>query len=619
MKSKTSCYDPAFSRMELRRFAPVWILYTIGFLLILAMQFSIMSGTVGDKIESVKYCSEIAGVMNAGYALVLAQLFFGDLYSPRLCYAIHSMPVTRGGWFGTQIILGLFSGLLPNCIAAGAFFLMLNQFRQVILWWLAASLLQFMLFYGAAVFCAICAGNRFGMVILYGMLNFAALVYQWIRIKVLAPLIYAMYIPDVDDRLCPIAHISENPLFNVEYEYISYEVTRPDSPSFWQTDIEVKAVHLTGLLGYLVICALVGCAFIWLAMRLYRKRKLECAGDLLAFPRANLPLLLTFSLFAGTVGHLFADAYGGNTVNDYLFLTLGLVVGYYVCLMLLKRQINVVTRKSLLPLGILCGIILLVLTLTGLDVLGITYRVPKAEDVASVSVDLNYFERIPFITSDPQEIEAVIEVQQEALEHHRQAEEQRSFLKRVFGNEGFDPYGDDERTTLLYLIYEMKDGSTMKRCYYYNERSTNAATMRSFFSRPEIVFSNGSRTLLDEDGGSQYLLDNCAALYLNCAHNMNDFGQTRYCAITGKEDLAGFLHAVIADCEAGYMAQSFILHSWDDPVDSIDFSFLPIHRATGDTPFYGRYLDLRLYPECDNAYGWLIEHGYHEPFGGMGE
>lgn len=623
MKSKTSCYDPATGRMTLRRFAPVWVLYTLGMLLLTAMTLSNSGQYIGEMLNTLDDYIACMGVINFGYALVLAQLLFGDLYTPRLCYAIHALPVTRGSWFGTQIILGIVGSLLPNLLNAAVIVPFLTEFRIAVLWWLAASELQFLFFFGVAVLCAICAANRFGMLILYGIVNFAHVLAAWLWMKLYASLLYGMCIRDVKMPLSPLVQIASGRFFNIQTT--PTKVLVPSQSGTYEIQYVVDGVTLEPNFWLLLAYAAVGAAAIWLAMRLYRKRRNECAGDLLAFPRLELPVLILCTLAAGGMGHMTAYVFNGFNGNmRYPLLFIGMIVGYYVCLMLLKRQINVFTGRSVPPLAALCAMMLLSLILTGLDPLGVAGRVPDAQEVASVNKSYSYYQEATE-TSDPELIAKALEVHQQALREHREREASRPLLTRVFGDEGreieFPAIGEDfQRVGQFYIRYTMKNGSTLNRIYQIPETSPAVEHLREYFSRPEVVFSDHDGRLLDENGSPDAFLDSVEMVQIDCGHVMDEFDSGKRSRFLDREEIRGLVDAILADCAQGNTSQIGMLHDMDG-WDYVELSH-SYRRFDEDIIGVGGYAvdhsysdDLRfvVYPECTNTLNWLAGHGYHEP------
>ena len=116
MKLKRTCYDPAISRVTVKRYGLVGVLYTIGIILI-TVGF-INPVYYGEALSDVQNLCTTMPFINLVYAALLTQLLLGDLYNPRLSYGLRSFPITQGGWFGTQVILGIVS-VLPGILISG--------------------------------------------------------------------------------------------------------------------------------------------------------------------------------------------------------------------------------------------------------------------------------------------------------------------------------------------------------------------------------------------------------------------------------------------------------------------------------------------------------------------
>ena len=110
MKSRTSFFDRTVLKKDITRFAPLWALYLIGGLMI-----AISSGISGDELNEVLGG---LGIVSFSYAILVAQLLFGDLFNTRLCNALHAMPLRREGWFFTHVIAGILFSLVPNLLIA---------------------------------------------------------------------------------------------------------------------------------------------------------------------------------------------------------------------------------------------------------------------------------------------------------------------------------------------------------------------------------------------------------------------------------------------------------------------------------------------------------------------
>lgn len=595
--------------MGIRRFAPVWVLYTLGILLYAASQFSMRShmSDIEGALYAVREMTRYFALFNAGYALVVAQLLFGDLYTARLSYAIRAMPVTRGGWFGTQIILALLGSFLPNLLAAGTMLFYLDSYRIVIVWWYAAVQMQFLFFFGAAVLCSVAAGNRLGMLALYAMLNFFGGAMVWAKVKIYASLIYAMYLPDQLSNFSPILPMVSNNIFDINYGHLDAD----GNPYFFPGEVKVQGVVMSGFIWQLALYAAVGIVLIAAAMCLFRRRRPECAGDLLAFRKSEPVFLVLFTLCAGFAGTLFAFVF--NWQMKYLLLVLGLVGGYFICLMFLRRTMRVFTAKSVLGISVISGAVLLSLVLTGLDVFGITYRMPKEEDIASVCVMLPSGHS-SLDSSDPENIRSALTLQRNALDEHRSMEKNRPVMTRIFGDEGERPEyfrddGDYEFTSTMVLVYTMRDGTMFRRCYFVHESSPSVPILRDLLSREEVVFNQRKYLTREGEMSVDEFLKGIQMITVDCFHNMSEFDYMAHnYSLSTEEERTSFLEAIRADFAEGNMAQELVLHA--DSAEG-NFDYLTIWFRTDGMEFPST-MDLRLFSDCTHAMNWLAENGIHE-------
>ena len=118
MKLKVCFCNKTVLKTDITRFAPVWASYLLGLAMMVLLQFS--GGSDDTAKTSIVYdfnrlCMLGVGI-NGLYALVVVQALFGDLLNPRLCNALHAMPVTRDGYYGAHLIAGLLFALVPNCL-----------------------------------------------------------------------------------------------------------------------------------------------------------------------------------------------------------------------------------------------------------------------------------------------------------------------------------------------------------------------------------------------------------------------------------------------------------------------------------------------------------------------
>ena len=439
MKLRTSFFDAATFKKDITRFMPLWALYTVFLLLVMlstvtGFYYSHPARALNNSLSGLSFANFLYGILSA-------QLLFGELFNSRLCNALHAMPVTRGARFGSHILAGIAFAWIPNLLTSLLMIPSLGHLWYTAFLWLAVCNLQYLFFFGVAVFGAMCTGSRFAMVLVYGIVNFLALVIYWFVGTVYLPMMPGVELNESGLNLfCPMLQLLE------ENDYFFLSV----SPSKDYID-SVNATF--GGFGeswpYLFIIAGVGVAALATALLMYRRRKMESAGDFIAVKWISPIFLVLYTLCAGAFLAIFGSIFGGE---GYLFfLCLGLIIGFFTGRMLLERTIRVFRKKNFLQLGILTAVMLLSLWVVHTDLLGIVSYVPDPQDVEYVVYDSRDAYNVE--CTDMGSIEKICEIHQLAAD---------DYCDRTCG-----------RAHLYFNIeYHMKDGRVILRRYYLCSGST---------------------------------------------------------------------------------------------------------------------------------------------------
>ena len=211
MKLRTSFFDKTVFLKNVTRFAPVWGLYSLG--LVMALMTMASSDLEYWQVDALGESIQLMPLVNMGYALVCAMLLFGDLYNSRMCNALHALPLRRECWFSTNVISGLAFAIVPNLVmtliaiplCASS---IVTDGWQVPLYWLLGSCLQFIAFFGIAVFSIFCAGSRFASLVVYGIVNFFPMVVYWLLSSLYEPLMPGIKLSTVlFARACPLPQL----------------------------------------------------------------------------------------------------------------------------------------------------------------------------------------------------------------------------------------------------------------------------------------------------------------------------------------------------------------------------------------------------------------------------
>ncbi len=455
MKSRTSFFNVTVFKKNITRFAPVWALYSV-FLLMFMVLMAIdntsfyFASNIADSIAPF-------AIGNFFYALVCAQLLFGDLYNSRMCNALHAMPLRREDWFFTNVVTGLVFSLVPNTVFAVICLPLTGELLVVPFLWLAAVTLQYLFFLGTAVMASYCVGNRFAMGLVYIIINGFSLIAYWLVETLYAPLMYGVIIREDFFRvLSPVVNMI------ADKEYVEVEKLSGYAFARW---------YIGEGWGYLGICAAIGVGLMAVALAVYRRRNLECAGDFVTISALAPIFLVLYTLCGGACCNAFFSMFIGE--DSYFFLILGFVIGFFTGKMLLERTVRVFGKRTFLGFGIFMLAFSLSFLAVKVDLLGIASWVPKNARIQSASITTGgttyYNGRSDFLMlTDESQIEDVLMLHRHGIEN------------RLEGSDG-------EPDVRLSIIYNMKDGSQRKREYYINHETEAGKLLKTYMSSPEAV------------------------------------------------------------------------------------------------------------------------------------
>ena len=617
MRSRTSCFNKTVFRKNLLRFAPVWGVYT----LCLVVGILLLYTNGGDMkhyhfARHMTQLVEIMAVVNLIYAPIVAQLLFGDLYNSRMCNMLHAFPLRRENWFVTHMVSGVAFSLMPTLIMAllATPLLADSMFEGAVslAWWIfLASNLQFVCFFGMAVFCVMVVGNRFTMLAAYGLLNAGAMIAYWLVDTVYTPMLYGVITPDhLANMLTPIFHMT-----NQQYIRISAEIYQLREIFGEELKGAVVTFAITDQWWRLWMLAGVGIVFALLGLVLYKIRNLECAGSAVAFPVLRPVFQVLCAVFVAAAAQFFLCNFTGMTQRNFLILTVGLVAGWFIGKMLTEHTTRVFSLHNCCGLAALAAVFAVSLWLTHVDIFRIETRLPDPEKIKSVQFGgEEYTER--------EDIDNFLRLQADALEHR--AEDAGTYVLvdgqwiGCFG-ENYDKYIRDaaghsnyQYTYVDYmsLTYEMENGKLIRRHYYIwvdNEQVQSEAGRISerYLTRWDAI-NNRVVTIGDmEYNRLDLVLENVKSIYVDY---MDDTPEIREKLA---EDARGLITALKADCAEGNMAQNHMYHTGsfrreDEYAEGgyVYPSELGISIAGGKYTWW-----ISIYPDSVHPLGWLEDHG----------
>lgn len=439
MTSKTSCFNSGLLRRSLLKGAPLWGLWLLFWLL--AMPVYMLTRQALAPFELTQYLYSFLAVIGTFgvffYGLAVAWFQFAWLYRTRSAYHYASLPIRRETQFVSRFLAGLLFHLGPALVvtlltmAAGA-----AKGENVVLpalIFLACSTLMFLFYYGLAVFCAHLTGHVAAMPVLYLIANFLAPVLEEVLLLVANALLFGLSASQHlwPLWLSPLYYCLNRNIFSVEWLYEGAGKTVGYVFTGW------KPVLLFGAAGLVLAI---------LAFLLFRRRRMESAGDVIAVSwlkpvfRYGVTLCcgLTLGMIIATLILNSSQIHFGTLLVCILFAS---VVGFLAAEMLLEKTIRVFQKKNFLRLGGALVAMTLVLLACRYDVFGFTRYVPEADEVVSVSLDGGK------AVANSTVIEKTIALHQEIVANRHEVEENRG---------SFRAYR---------ITYYLKDGGRVERYY----------------------------------------------------------------------------------------------------------------------------------------------------------
>ena len=541
MKSRTSFFNATVLKKDITRFAPAWGLYLTGMLLSMLTFFP---NSEYHLSRDLSLTINLLSVINLGYALVCGALVFGDLFNSRLCNALHAMPLRRESWFVTHLVSGLLFSLVPNLVVALCMMPRLGPFWFTGLIWVGGLSLSYLFCFGAAALSAMCTGSRFAMTLVYGLINFMSILAMWTVQYLFEPLLFGIQINTLPFVfLSPVSWLCSRELAFVDFS-VGYALNG------WP--------YLAGI-GFIGILLLVA------ALLVYRKRHLEGAGDFITVRFLSPVFLVLYSLAAGMLLFLFFNLFGTDT--NYLFLAIGIAMGFITGRMLLSRTVKVFKPGTFIGLAVMLAVVFGSLGLMEIDAFGVVRWMPNEENVSSITIrDLK--DECSYTADTAEEIRELMDIHSDILSGEQQDSNQ---------------WG-----TYVTLSYHLADGRTIHRRYPVDYAQNSGQVLARWFSKPEYVLNT----------------DDLEALKENLNYIVLDSYAVPSDHIESGEDAKELLEAIIADCEAGHMNQDWNYHHMyaasSDKADPWGYMTLHFLRQ--------QEIHLEIWYGAENTIAWLQAH-----------
>ncbi|MBR3705181.1 MAG: hypothetical protein IKM11_06825 [Oscillospiraceae bacterium] len=462
MQLKTSFFNPTLFKKNLSRSWPLWGgVSAVGSLLPLYLLLALNNDRTHVYFEQSDFVEFLYAAVayflpafTICYAILVAMFVWSYLHNARSVGMLHSLAIDRTGLFVTNTLSGLAMLLIPYVIVGGLMCVIATccgaMHIGAVLTTIAAVILENLLFFGMATLCTMVTGSVIATAVYYAILNFIAPALDGLIFLLAEQFIFGLTQPSGDwARLCsPVISLYDK--VDYTYDYVN--------------EVRTPLPELEGY-GYIVVYGIIGIAMLVGSFLLYRARRSESAGDVVAFswlrPVFRIGVSVVSSLTVGRVLYelfwvsLFHDGNYAEIVPMAVCMVISAVVGYYAASMLLEKSLRVF-KGSLKGVGIVCAVTVALCLAVSLDLFGMEKRVPDVDEIKSVSIsgylDINCnAEKLPGLCED-------------IVELHEMIVADKDYIHDIDGV--WENNGEEIRWRSFLIVYTLKNGSKLERHYY---------------------------------------------------------------------------------------------------------------------------------------------------------
>ncbi len=469
MKSKTSCskkghiINKTILGKNITLFWPIWVIYMLFWLLVipanLAMYFSLDQNNIsnvndiklGELIKSDNLYMKLEGVLEPSMLVVVSFIMaaitgmalYNYLFTSKSANWFHSLPVTRGELFTTNVFSGLLFMWVPQfitfivsvlvCVSNGV-----GDVKPFAEWLLLSFGVSF-LFWSMVTFCAMFAGQLFAVPVYYCVINF---IYMFIKLVLGFVLSFMGYGLNLTYAVSGLPRGWLSPMYYLMgHLYVTRSTTAKDSVNY------VTGVSITGGKIVALYCIFALVLFI-VSAYLYKKRDIESAGDLITFKFVKPIFRWGVGACGGFgLGILLAELFREMNLvrSKHVLIVLTLVLGiicFFIAEMFVQKKFKVFCKKAWKECGCFClFIIVSYFAMYGYSSYLQSY-IPDADEVKSASLYMDY--EIKYTGDKANEF---IDLQKEILANQDE----------------FEPYNDDGLG--VNFTYILKNGKKVVRQY----------------------------------------------------------------------------------------------------------------------------------------------------------
>ena len=447
MKSKISFFNAGIFKSMLKRFWPLWTVYFAVWFMslplpsLVARLQGIKESAVAVVTSAMRTSVEVSIFSGFVMGILAAMAVFSFLYNARSCGMVASTPVRREAVFCSAYLAGALPVIAANLLIAvlnwlftlssgieGSCIFKMNAIL------FAVNSMEFLIFFSIAAFIAMLTANIVTLPVLYIIFNFVFLGMEYV-----VRMLYGMFVFGYSELpVCVLGFMS--PLIYL-FDRIGLNV------HISAAGATVSMTNWSVLLGYIIAAVVLSVA----ALLLYRKRRMESAGDVIAVkslrPVFKFCVTVCAALCFGLLFFVIICALFTSLSMYMLVLSAGLIIGsfigYFGSEMLLKKSFHVFrgSGKGFVITVILCIVFAFVCVT---DLFDLSSQLPDADDIEMIACG-------SYDVTERSDIEAMLKVNKAI----------------IADRDKYEDLDDTELENIGYVSfkYKLKDGHYVNRGY----------------------------------------------------------------------------------------------------------------------------------------------------------
>ena len=596
MRSKTSFFNFGLAKNLLRRSWPFWFCYFA--LLMLHFPVSLYNVThnwrdtgealIDFKANWILNNGCVAAMLSFFVCIIAAMIVFSYLYNARTCGLVCSLPLRRETVFCTAYFTGLIPLLTADILTALTTWVLFGRYTAegLIAKWLAMTVMSNIAFYGFAVFCAMLTGSLFILPLVYAVLNATAFVAESAIISLLGVFIYGFAENGVVLRkLSPAVELASR----LSVADISDETAQ----------IGERIYRVEGFSTLAAYCA-AGLVLSFCAFLLYRKRRMETAGDTVSIP--VLKPLFKYCMAFGTAlvfaslitQNFFAQAFSGTrlAVLAALLLLAGAFIGYYVAEMLIQKTMRVFRGGWRGMIVVWCILLIFALVCEG-NITGYETRFPDPTDVEQA-------ELIVYSGATLKEAANISRL----IDIHRGIVEQKKLNEAEAGDSMMN----------ITLRYRLKNGKTQMRHYLLpntgqkpDVEDSSLSLLQDLSNVPEAILSRHEMQVEVKPENIEY-----CEMFVVRWDEEKAVTSSESIRLSAEEANDLYWNALLPDMEEGKLGRVYFFNYGTGEESSDTTVSMSLSLKGKNAAFRYDWKDFSVQLDSERTIAWLSEHLQHE-------